>query len=242
MSTALGGAEDKGYGATLATVLGANYLIRFNAALSTFVEEQIVLALAPLWIGIDLVFSLVGTEEVTLTGGSVGHHYILLGTLNCATHILRQGMGIAADQSLSLTGTGAGLIVARLAGLVLQNALGAHMIPIATEHIVKVHAIFDDAAVVKVARAALGGMAPDALLYGLIEVRGVWAGAIDRCLLVHAIVIAKAGLRVCHKKTSRIRTGNITIVGFRQRLDTLQRILVEERSWTLAGAIGALAI
>lgn len=89
---------------------------------------------------------------------------------------------------------------------------------------------------------ALGGGAPDALLYGLIEVRGLWAGAIDRCLLVHAVIVAEARLWISHKTSRRILTRNITIFRIRQSLDTLQRILVEERGWTLAGGIGALAI
>lgn len=86
-----------------------------------------------------------------MAGGAIGHQGIALRTLCRAAHIRRQGMGIAVDQSLGHTRTGASLIVARFAGLVLQHALGAHIVPIAAERIVKVHAVLDDAAVVEFA-------------------------------------------------------------------------------------------
>lgn len=66
------------------------------------------------------------------------------------------------------------------------------MIPITALHIVKVDAVLDDAAVVKAACLALGGMTPGALLYGLIEVRRVRTDAINGRLLVHTIIVAEA--------------------------------------------------
>lgn len=126
-----------------------------DTLLRAAVEEQIIGTTTPngILIGFAIV---VATIEVTVTGGTVADESILLYFLLGATDFFGQRMGIAFNQGLGNTLALAGIIVACLAGTVNQLALGAHIVPIATEMTIKINAILDDAAVVELVCLALG--------------------------------------------------------------------------------------
>lgn len=205
------------------------------------VEEQIIGTTTPngILIGFAIV---VATIEETMTGGTVTDESIRLYFLLGATNFLGQRMCIAFNQGLGQTCTLAGIIVAIRAGAINQLALGAHIIPIATQMIIKFNAIHDDAAVVQLVCLALGCGLVDASLLGLIEVLILGTGAVLVGLLVGTVVEPVAGLGITYPFAHSIRTRQATLIGVGQRIDTCLGILVEERVAATARCVDTLKV
>lgn len=224
----------------MTAILSADNLVGRTTCLTALVEEQIGATLAPQGSRIWSAVELLGTEEVALTGGTIRNIDILLGNLCRTADIRRIRMGIAVDGILVNALARTGLIIARLAGLVLQDALGAHMIPIAALGVVKVDTILYNAAVIKFARLAIRSLCPNARLGHVIEVLIFLAGAIKWSLFIGTIIIAEAGLGIIDKFIRCIHTGHSTVISSVQSLHTLQRVLIEKWCQSRADAIGTL--
>lgn len=151
-------------------------------------------------------------------------------------------MRSAFDQCLGNTRARARIIVATLTGRIDQLALFAHKIPIATEKIIKVDVILDDAAIVEFVCLALRRRFVDASLLRRVKVLPAGTCAVLEGLLVGTVVVAKAGLGITDPRANSIRARQATFVGVGQRLDTFLAVLVEERGRATAVRVGSAKI
>lgn len=178
--------------------------------------------------------------EVAATGCSIRDELVCQRFLDGAADIRGQGMGIAVHQGLGHTGSGAGLVVGGAgAGLVLQHALLADVVLVASLRIVEVHAVLHDAAVLEAVGGARRLVLAGAHLGGGIEVgfRGTFA-VLGR-LLVRAVVVAVAGLGIGHELLLHSLAGHRTAGVVGQGFHTLAGVFVEEWRGARAGAVVA---
>jgi len=234
--TTQSGTEDNIESTAIATIVSALHQCGANAHLAGLIEELVLGTLVPDGILVRRAIRLLGTVEVTTTGGSIRNELVFRGFAGLAAQI-SVWMGIAIDQSLGHTGSRAGLIILIRTGLIRQFTLGAHVIFIASLQIVKIHVVWYYVAVLKGAGGASRFVLMGASFGGGIEVSVIWTFAIHGYLLFRAVVVSVAGLWIGQEMVGHSIAGNRTAGRGRQGLYTFALILVEKRSVSRAATV-----